>query len=303
MKSKNNKNLNASFVKILPILLLLLLFILFHTKNNYNSKYKMSLVVPIISRDFEKISLNFKFYKRYINCIYNLVLIGDKKIRKLIRKKKSNFEITLNFINEKKLLKVDKIKNLIKKRNKHAINRSGWYIQQFLKMQYCKVCNDKYYLIWDGDTIPIKEVKMFSNYGKPILDVKTEYHKQYFITMKKIFPELGKKYNYSFISEHMLIKTEMMKNLINRIEINNKIVGDTWYEKIINSIDEKDLEYSGFSEFETYGTFVNHYYKKIYYIRRWRSLRLRKHKYKIKCFTDNEMLNISKKYDAISFEK
>ena len=51
-------------------------------------------------------------------------------------------------------------------------------------------------LIWDADTIPIKEVKMFGNDGKPIFDVKTEYHKPYFITLKRIFPKLGKKYNF-----------------------------------------------------------------------------------------------------------
>ncbi len=74
-------------------------------------------------------------------------------------------------------------------------------------MQYCKLCKDKYYLIWDCDTIPIKKVNMFSNDRKPYFDVKEEYNKPYFITMEKLLPELGKKYNYSFISEHMLIRT------------------------------------------------------------------------------------------------
>jgi hypothetical protein len=74
---------------------------------------------------------------------------------------------------------------------------------------------------------------MFNNNGKPIFDVKTEYHKPYFITLKKIFPELGKKYNYSFISEHMIINTKIMNNMIKRINFNKNLLGDIWYEKII----------------------------------------------------------------------
>ena len=208
----------------------------------------------------------------------------------------------LKFISEKSLIDVDKIKNLIEKRNRAGVLKSGWYIQQFLKMQYCKICKEKYYLVWDCDTIPVRDVNMFNNNGKPFFDVKTEYHKPYFITIKKLMPELKKKNNYSFISEHMLITTKMMKNLIKRIALNVSIPGDMWYEKIINSIDIEDLPFSGFSEFETYGTFVNEYYNNSYTIRPWNSLRRGRVYYNHKFFTFKEAENISKKYDAISFE-
>ena len=49
------------------------------------------------------------------------------------------------------------------------------------------ICQENYYLIWDSATIPVKEVKMFNNDSKPFFDLKTEYHKPYFITMKRIF--------------------------------------------------------------------------------------------------------------------
>ena len=209
----------------------------------------------------------------------------------------------LKFISEKSLIDVDKIKTLIEKRNRKAVRRRGWYIQQFLKMQYCQICKEKYYLVWDCDTIPVKDIKMFNNEGKPFFDIKTEYHKPYFITMQKLMPELGKKNNYSFISEHMLITTKIMKNVIKRISLNVSIPGDEWYEKVINSIDIKYLPFSGFSEFETYGTFVNEYYNNYYAKRPWNSLRKGKIYYNHKFFTFKVAQNISKKYDAISFEK
>ena len=169
-------------------------------------------------------------------------------------------------------------------------------------MHYCIICQENYYLIWDSDTIPVKEVKLFNNDSKPFFDVKREYHKPYFITMKKIFPELEKKNHFSFISEHMLINSKIMKILINRIDINNNICGDIWYEKIINCINIKVIPFSGFSEFETYGTFVNKYFIKTYSIRRWKSLRRGKYFYNPNNLINNDILNLGIKYFAVSFE-
>jgi hypothetical protein len=261
MKFKKNK-LKFFFIEynyynikqILIFILLLNIFSFENFKKFFQKKiYKISLVVPIISRDFHKIYNNLKFYINFIDGINNL-----------IKKKNSSINFPIFFINEKFLIDVDKIKQLINEKNKHAIKRSGWYIQQFLKMVYSRLCHDKFYLIWDSDTIPIKKVKMFNNDGKPFFDVKKEYHRPYFITIKKIFPELGKKYNYSFISEHMIINTNLMKNMIRRINFNKNLHGDIWYEKIINCIDINNLPESGFSEFETYGTFVKEHYKQVY---------------------------------------
>lgn len=298
MKYKSNN----SKIYLIKKKILLIFLLLFSLEKFYEStNYKMNLIIPISSIDFEKVKVNYKFYKKYIFGINNLVFIGNEEVEKLINESHSIFEKT-KFINEKSLIDVDRIKKLIEKRNQNAIKRSGWYIQQFLKMQYCKLCKDKYYLIWDCDTIPIKKVNMFNNDRKPYFDVKEEYNKPYFITMEKLLPELGKKYNYSFISEHMLIRTKIMKNLINRIENNINIYGDKWYEKIINSINIDDLPNSGFSEFETYGTFANVHYNDSYKIRKWKSLRGGKYYYNPKFFSFEDGQNISDKFDAISFE-
>ena len=263
----------------------------------------MSLVIPIISKDFYKISNNFKFYINFIEGIKNVIFIGNEEIEIIIKEMKLSLNFPINFINEKILLDVDKIKQLIKDRNETAVLRSGWYIQQFLKMIYCNICQDKYYLIWDSDTIPVKKVKMFENNGKPIFDVKTEYYEPYFITMKNIFPELGKKFRYSFISEHMIINTKLMKNMINRISDNKNLIGNTWYEKIINCIDPKYLYHSGFSEFETYGSFVKVHYKQVYSIRLWKSLRKGVNlDFNPKLLTDKDIKKISKYYNSITFE-
>ena len=293
------KNFLSIKMKIITIIIYLL-FVSCHIKLIKSNKIK--LIIPIISRDFEKIIISYNYIIKYLDCIKNIVLIGDKKIEKLIEIYQSHFKIPINFVNENSLIDINLIKQAIKSKNKNAIQRSGWYMQQFLKMEYSKICQEKYYLIWDSDTIPIKEIKMFDKNGNPYFDVTDRYYESYFVTMKKIFPQLGKIYKKSFVSEHMIVNTKIMKELINKIEINKNLYGSIWYEKVINCIDKKYLNNCGFSEFETYGTFVYIYYNNLYLIRDWKSLRNGKKFYNYKNLSLNFSKILQEKYDSISFE-
>ena len=158
-KNITNKNNNNSIFKKIKSLLILLIIIIFCIKKESN---KMNLVIPITLKDFYKIKNNFKYHQKFIEGINNLVLIGDKNIETLIQNNSFFLGFPYNFINEKDLIDVDKIKKIIIEKNNESAPRSGWYIQQFLKMEYYKICQDKYYLIWDADTIPVKKVKMFN---------------------------------------------------------------------------------------------------------------------------------------------
>ena len=51
--------------------------------------------------------------------------------------------------------------------------------------------------------------------------MKNEYHVPYFETMKNL-TDLGKTADFSFIAEHMMFKTEYMKELLNVIENSKK---------------------------------------------------------------------------------
>ena len=181
------------------------------------------------------------------------------------------------------------------------MHRVGWYLQQFLKMAYSRICKNEYYLIWDSDTIPIKRIQMFEN-GHPIFDMKTEHHIPYFITMSRLIQDL-KFMNFSYISEHMIIKTEYMKNLLKDIENKNNITGKMFWEKIIMSIDKKDITKSGFSEYETFGSYVDTKYPTFYTHRAWRSLRKPETYFgNIDKFHDKDINRLSKDFDSITIE-
>lgn len=135
---------------------------------------------------------------------------------------------------------------------------SGWYFQQFLKMGFAnsEYARD-YYLIWDADTLPLSKL-VFEKDGKLLFTRKKEYHEEYFITIEKLFG-LKKSKDYSFIAEHMLIKTEIMREIISKISNHTE---EPWPFHLLCQV--RPEAKSGFSEFETYGTYVSHYYPDLY---------------------------------------
>ena len=181
---------------------------------------------------------------------------------------------------------------------------AGWYYQQFLKMQYAFHCPDEYYMVWDGDTIPCKPFSMFQEgSGAPYLDLKSEYHEEYFVTLEKLLPGMKKCIKKSFISEHMLFHTETMKQLIQTIEANEALSGKTFWEKILLAIPPTTIANSAFSEFETYGTYVAYTKPDLYKLREWHSFRLAGEFFDPLTICDRDFTWLGKDFQAISFEK
>lgn len=181
---------------------------------------------------------------------------------------------------------------------------TGWYYQQFIKMQYARVCEDVCYLVWDGDTIPCGPFSMFhERQGLPYLDVKGEYHEKYFTTMAKLIPGMRKCIEKSFISEHMLINCDIMRKLLEEIEANRDIPGKTFWEKIIYAIGAEDLQSNSFSEFETYGTYVALRYPAAYRLRDWHSFRYGGVFFKLDTISEDDYRWLAQDFQAISFEK
>jgi GT2 family glycosyltransferase len=215
------------------------------------------------------------------------------------------------WIDENALIPFDDVHRCMAERLSRVLNGeplargvTGWYYQQFLKMQYSSVCKDEYYMVWDGDTVPCRKISMFSKEtGQPYLDLKHEYHPEYFETLGKLLPGFGKVIERSFISEHMLIKCDIMKNLIADIEQNDSIPGTKFWEKIINCIEPEIIFDSAFSEFETYGTYVALRAPNVYKLREWHSFRLGASFFDMDTICDRDFEWLGRDFDAISFEK
>ncbi len=231
---------------------------------------KCDVIIPITERNFLMLDLVLSQLRKFIQC-KEIYLVGKQELLGQCE------DYACRFVNEDRLcdgLSYHTLRALITGRDSYAGWRTGWYLQQFLKMSYAFLCRDEYYLVWDADTVPLTPIDMFDAEGIPYFDVKKEYNKPYFTTLNKLFRgEIKKTSPYSYISEHMVIKTEYMRNLINEIEENPLLEGTNYFEKVINSIRKADLMHSGFSEFETYGNYVASRYPGKYRIRELDALR------------------------------
>lgn len=175
--------------------------------------------------------------------------------------------------------------------------RFGWYYQQFLKMNFARSeYAKKHYLIWDSDTIPLHKLNLLEG-DQMVFTPKTEHHKSYFEAIERMFG-YGKMVPYSFIAEHMIVDTAIMKEIVTQIE-SLDIAGDSWTEKAIHATTPDNP--NAFSEFETYGTYCYVNYPNRYKTRELRTYRGAGEKYS-RLISDWYLARLAKKYDTISLE-
>ena len=232
---------------------------------------------------------------------YKIVVIANIAAKETIEKIKG-----IEFLDEDSLIEnltLSKIRNIME--NKIGTSeRSGWYFQQFLKIAYAYKCQREYYLIWDSDTIPLNKIIFWNNNGKCLFTMKTEYHVPYFETINKLFcGKITKSINKSFIAEHMMINKDCMLNMLTQIESNKMLQGIKFYEKIMDAITKEDMHGAGFSEFETYGSYILTYYPHLYNTRELRMFRDGSMLINKDSINSKTLKWISRAYDAISFEK
>lgn len=228
---------------------------------------KYDVIIPTSKNDINFIPKVYKYVLKNLDDVNNVFIITNKQnITKLKKIQGGNLIIVDEDILAPNLT-YENIKEILN--NKGVYIRVGWYFQQFLKMAFAlsNYCTG-YYLSWDADTLPLSKIKFF-NIEHPIFTIKKEYNKPYFDTLYKLIG-LKKSVPFSFISEHMMFRKDIMKHLIEVIN-NSDVNGSIWYEKILNSCD--DLEKPCFSEFETYGTFVWNNYKGLYHTQQLNTFR------------------------------
>ena len=260
----------------------------------------LSVLMLSVPLDIDTLLRNADFFFRYLP-VKNIYVAAPETVQEKVT---AFNDSRIIFVNENEFSDVKRIRELYSSRTSIDPGRAGWYIQQFVKMSFSFFTHDDYYLIWDSDTIPLKPVKMFADDGRLYFDMKKEYNPPYFATMGRILPGVKKAVRKSFISEHMVIRSEYMREMIGEIESLAGLEGNNFQEKIMNAVDAKDLHEAGFSDYETYGNYVMARHKDSYILRNWRSLRHGGRFYSDISQVSPEVLRwISSRYDAATFEK
>lgn len=265
-------------------------------------------IIVVAAKDFERVQN--QYHRLAANLPARRILfVGSGEVARLVEQ--LGLGESVGFLDENAILPFDSVHAVMTQALADVLQGrelprgiTGWYYQQFLKMQYACMCEDAYYLTWDGDTIPCGPFSMFhEKLGLPYLDVKGEYHEEYFTTLSKLLPGLRKCIEKSFISEHMLINCEIMRQLLGDIEANQDIPGGTYWEKIIHAIPVEKLQSNSFSEFETYGTYVAMRHPNAYRLRDWHSFRYGGVFYSLETISDADYEWLGRDFFAISFEK
>ncbi|SFB94904.1 DUF6492 family protein [Butyrivibrio sp. YAB3001] len=263
-------------------------------------------IMPAIAEDYERTKIHYNKLFKYLP-ICELLLIGPESLKSHIENDVSSHvfgDNTVCFIDESSILPIAAIKDIYDNMRSNAsqtkISSVNWYYQQFLKMAFSFYCEDDYYICWDSDTIPLKIIAMFNSDNKPYLDIKSEHNTSYFLTIQKLFG-FRKIIEKSFISEHMIFNTKLMREMIEEIET-LPISGQKYYEKILSAVGCDNLAL-GFSEFETYGTWIGMRNPSAYVLRNWNSIRNTNFFIDIADITEDDIDWLSKDYDAATFEK
>lgn len=265
-------------------------------------------LILITPKDFTRLCHLYPYMLKYLP-VKRLWFVGSKELEPLVDAWREKFGISkeaAGWLDEDSLVPFDAVRDIIRDIFPGAeVARGfvGWYYQQFLKMSYALHTKDEYYLVWDGDTIPVRPIAMQAPDGVAYFDTKTEYYEPYFISMRALFSGMDKCIQPSFISEHMLIKSEYMREMLQVLTENPALLGTSFYERILRGIGNPRLNEASFSEFETFGTFVVKKYPESYRLRKWMSFRNAGQYFDPNTITESDIMWLGKDFSAISFEK
>ncbi len=266
---------------------------------------KIQGIIPTITKDYlrmrhiqpERVIKNLP--------VGELIFIGNRELCDIVDEDaKDRFRgLPIRTLNEEELVErqpvVDHVKERAEKIKEGLASpvRPGWYYQQFLKMAFSDVCDGDYYISWDMDTVPLRKISLFDREERPVFHIKSEYNPGYFKTISNLLG-LEKNIEGSFISEHMVFNREYMKEMIATI---NGSSGKPFWKVIIDAIDE-DYITLGYSEFETYGTYVTEKYPDAYAYGKYDSFRRGSWFVSENEFSAEDENWLAADYDAISFE-
>lgn len=222
---------------------------------------QFNVIIPVAYKDFQFLKKTIRYVVENIKP-QKIFVILDMRLSRYVPKEVANND-RVRLVDENKVVPGVTFLSVKALLSNHglSVRRTGWFLQQFLKLGFCysSLCDTNYYLTWDADTLPLRDIHFFAEDGSPIFTKKKEHNQPYFDTLSKLLT-LPKIATFSYIAEHMIFDKGIVKEMLGEIEKSN-VVGETWYEKIVNATDSSEV--NSFSEFETYGNYcLNHYPQK-----------------------------------------
>lgn len=195
-------------------------------------------LLPIISKTVSSLL-------KYADPLYIYVVVPEAQLEQF----RSTLHATVKLVSEETVLPqwpLQRVRSLLPRHPE----RSGWYLQQFLKLGFGQFSQLPKYVIWDADTVMLQPPTLIRN-GKFVFNTAREYHLPYFATFRRLLgrdPTLRR----SAISQYMLIESDICQRL--QQEICTIGAHTDWIETLLASLPGDSI--SEFSEYETYANYV-----------------------------------------------
>jgi hypothetical protein len=211
------------------------------------------IVICVGPFDNEIVKKNVEFSKKNV--------IGHRNIYLICHDSSINIEGAITIDEKIFPFNIDSVKSIIGNPSNSGKPRSGWYLQQLLKLYAGKIIPSilETYLVIDCDTLFLKPTQFITDDGKYILTTGTEYHIPYFIHMNKLHPSLKKIYPLSGISHHTLFNTNLVSSLMQMVEKYHDNKKSFW-QLYLDFITPENYSLSGAAENETYFTYLYLYH-------------------------------------------
>ena len=222
---------------------------------------KFDVILVCKGEDFKHIDIVVENINKFFNVgsIHIICPAEDIAQHRLLGKQIRN----LQFVDENRLLLMQSL-NLDQYQLPGFPSRRFWYYQQFLKIAFCvsKLSSNEHVLIWDADTLPLRNINFIVSHKIQLTISNDEFHQPYFDTIHKLFGENFKTQNKSFISQHLMVNCEHMRQMLNELEKNFSC---SWPEAIMSNLN--GTSHGLFSEYETYANYVLQTYPNKYEVR------------------------------------
>lgn len=245
----------------------------------------IDVLIPVIERDLVILPLTVESIRKFsLNKINKIYIIAKESIK--ITEFTTRYDCV--FVEENNVAKTQ-LNKIDYKYLEH--DRSGWIFQQLLKLNWNCISEKKYCLIFDADTILIRN-QLFIKNKKLQLNCSDEFHLPYRECYLKLFG-VKPSFPVSFVSHYMVMERDSLKQMKYEIEKRNKMF---WEDAIIENLIKSSI--SGFSEYESYGNFLFDNYKRNFQTHYWYNLSLpRVEQHSLEQLIEK----YSKKYKSISY--
>jgi hypothetical protein len=126
--------------------------------------------------------------------------------------------------------------------------RSGWFIQQIIKLEFASRCPDGFVLVIDSDTILLRKLNWVDVTGRQILFESEEYHQPYFDFLRELgFESLT---TNSHITHHMVYQPKIAVEMLSAIGI---LLPSDWIQflnkTMISAENFASIDYEAYSQY------------------------------------------------------